>query len=315
MSHLWILTWNWAQTLELSPERVFLVVRLSVLGMYTGPFPFEFFSFVPLIKLAGTFSNDFIVAGERDTNWGSTDVFLVSSKAIAVAWLSGWLVPWQERTAVKSGQEQMEQGPTAATTASQKAPEEFLITKALDLGIHAFIPTRQLKLSNWFSTDSLSLPFPALAHAAEVWSRAILCLVKWFSSSSCSPPFTHWGRTEVGERESAFLSSSILKWSRIFMTGGVIRLYLRVNLTSFSMQKMHSQPSWLPWHLDDLWWLFLLFFAGVLECVSLEFVLINRTWSKPFVWGHTQAWSSGRAQLPFPYSTATNDAGQWPTTP
>jgi hypothetical protein len=62
----------------------------------------------------------------------------------------------------------MEQGLTAVTTMSQKAPDEFLIAKTLDLGIHTFISTCQLKLPNRFNTDPLSLPFPALAHTAKV---------------------------------------------------------------------------------------------------------------------------------------------------
>jgi hypothetical protein len=68
--------------------RVFLIVSLSDLVMCTSPFPFKFF-FLPLIKLAGTFSSDFIVPGEHDSNLRSLDVFLVSLKAIAVPWLSG----------------------------------------------------------------------------------------------------------------------------------------------------------------------------------------------------------------------------------
>ena len=59
-SHFWILIWNQSQVLEWSPQGVFLVVILRVLGgIQTGPFTLRFFSFMPLIRSAHTFFRDF----------------------------------------------------------------------------------------------------------------------------------------------------------------------------------------------------------------------------------------------------------------
>lgn len=91
--------------LEPFPQGGFLVVTLTVLvGIRAGPFSWRFFSFVPLIKSAHTFSKDFPLRLVRVilSLWIATSrfigVFLVYLKAMAVAPLPDWLVPREEWT-------------------------------------------------------------------------------------------------------------------------------------------------------------------------------------------------------------------------
>lgn len=168
MSCLWIFIWKWSQVLESFPQEVFLIVNLRVLvGIGTGTFTLRIFSIAPPIKSAHTFSKDYrlqLVKGihiRRIATSGSTVVFLISLKTMAVAWLPNQLVPWTEQKAVVN-QEQVRQNPALLQLRPclpQKALKEFL--RKQDLVDTSSCPTHiYFSFFTWANYIQISTLFP-----------------------------------------------------------------------------------------------------------------------------------------------------------